>query len=238
MFQSTPPRGGRRAAPACKVTFEAFQSTPPRGGRPASGGDGFIARYVSIHAPARGATLARERRSRRSNEFQSTPPRGGRHVPVSRYIANGSFQSTPPRGGRPSRVPTFRFQSTPRRGATPTPTRAGGVSIHAPARGATRSPESQLIHVRSFQSTPPRGGRHRRRRLLGDLHTLFQSTPPRGGRRSSRRHGLATGNVSIHAPARGATMLAGHTQPRILVSIHAPARGATNASHRLSRSLA
>ena len=76
---------------------------------------------VSIHAPARGATLG-TRGSLAQYSFQSTPPRGGRlsyleyqthffgvsiHAPargatLARAIGahRVKFQSTPPRGGR------------------------------------------------------------------------------------------------------------------------------------------
>ena len=40
--------------------------------------------------------------------------------------------------------------------------------------------------------------------------------------------------VSIHAPARGATLLEPRTERVILVSIHAPARGATRLGFRPS----
>ena len=124
------------------------------------------------------------------------------------------------------------------------------VSIHAPARGATASMAVMHVGLMMFQSTPPRGGRPDTvapsRRAVA-----FQSTPPRGGRRRPDRDTLAASYVSIHAPARGATVdAAGHhaiadacfnPRPRAggdaptaiawidgsAVSIHAPARGAT-----------
>ena len=85
--------------------------------------------------------------------------------------------------------------------------------------------------------------------MLGDTALSFQSTRPRGARRTvgsigqsdprfnpraregrdrlyrPRRHEGA--EVSIHAPARGATQRRGHLSARGTVSIHAPARGAT-----------
>ena len=126
------------------------------------------------------------------------------------------------------------------------------VSIHAPARGATRS---AAVFIFEF---------------------LFQSTRPRGARRRSSLLRSELGEVSIHAPARGATSTSGHsmrwlrkfqsTRPRGArrdppcrsrgcacfnpraregrdhdrarlvdfgsVSIHAPARGATAQSSR------
>ncbi len=76
LFQSTPPHGGRRAAPP---------STPAAGGfnpRPRTEGDGLGAAVVelarvSIHAPARRATLELPHACS-EGRFQSTPPHGGR----------------------------------------------------------------------------------------------------------------------------------------------------------------
>jgi len=79
-----------------------------------------------------------------------------------------------------------------------------GVSIHAPAWGATFSRYLSSIRSRVFQSTRPHGARQR----------VFYS----------RHFGKV---VSIHAPAWGATFRPrpSHNSPR--VSIHAPAWGAT-----------
>ena len=52
---------------------------------------------------------------------------------------------------------------------------------------------------------------------------------PRSRERSDRilLFSLHIRHISIHAPARGATLLTNSKQPRIEISIHAPARGAT-----------
>ena len=60
---------------------------------------------------------------------------------------------------------------------------------------------------------------------------LFQSTLPRG-----ERPGLLPGEevkyeISIHAPARGATEAKGKSKEKKRISIHAPARGATDIIH-------
>ncbi len=55
----------------------------------------------------------------------------------------------------------------------------------------------------------------------------FQSTPPRGGRRFPLAEHPRLVPVSIHAPARGATLRAVEEADSLTVSIHAPARGAT-----------
>ena len=98
-----------------------------------------------------------------------------------------------------------------------------------------------------FQSTPPREGRphscapflplssfNPRPRAGGDILqspnliglVMFQSTPPRGGRQRDTVWPKCQ-HVSIHAPARGATILVLVTVLISAVSIHAPARGAT-----------
>ncbi|KUK64150.1 MAG: Uncharacterized protein XD84_1684 [Desulfotomaculum sp. 46_80] len=144
-----------------------------------------------------------------------------------------------------------------------------GVSIHAPARGATAGP-GILSPLAMFQSTHPHGVRPTSNSLTS-LSTRFNPRTRTGCDRSNSfigaaiesfnprtrtgcdyfdgsnwdRHGrfnprTRTGcdfnilisifvqSVSIHAPARGATLLAVPCQFGALVSIHAPARGATH----------
>ena len=80
-----------------------------------------------------------------------------------------------------------------------------------------------------FQSTPLREGRPCRSRRSA-IPASFQSTPLREGRlRLSAKYVYAP-DVSIHAPARGATGDTGGNKVRSEVSIHAPARGATSIS--------
>ncbi len=144
--------------------------------------------WVSIHAPARGATPAADA-SNAAYAFQSTPLREGRL------------------GCK------FRLYSLPI------------VSIHAPARGATVLAKNCVIQF-MFQSTPLREGRHNdQNSWISQIefqstplregrpvihkqstgYTQFQSTPLREGR-LKRQHSLSESKqVSIHAPARGAT---------------------------------
>ena len=133
------------------------------------------------------------------------------------------------------------------------------VSIHAPARGATEWKRRVVMRWLRFQSTRPRGAR---RFILCYLRVSlkFQSTRLRGARRYY--HGLhewdisgfnpraregrdfyRTANsptlpVSIHAPARGATVAWMREPLAAVVSIHAPARGATNYRRRAARKAA
>ncbi|SDT03278.1 hypothetical protein SAMN05444162_2900 [Paenibacillaceae bacterium GAS479] len=56
---------------------------------------------------------------------------------------------------------------------------------------------------------------------------MFQSTLPHGERHVARLKDVGFSNVSIHAPARGATAAVNSAPQAVRVSIHAPARGAT-----------
>ena len=193
--------------------------------------------HVSIHAPARGATGAEKSTGRAGVGFQSTRPRGAR--PGRRYLAKPAkrlFQSTRPRGARPRRQPAnFRadspFQSTRPRGARPVLAHVSPftskVSIHAPARGATVLKSGGCFHFFQFQSTRPRGARPQNAYLLAVYAIAFQSTRPRGARPQARFQYRRANHVSIHAPARGATIATDELERVLNVSIHAPARGAT-----------
>ena len=122
------------------------------------------------------------------------------------------------------------------------------VSIHAPARGATPTHMPSTRQVRRFNSRA-RKGRDSATTGISFQQVLFQFTRPQGARhrratnrafsssfnsrarkgRDFRQAGhLPQGTVSIHAPARGATIVAGHITETLDVSIHAPARGATD----------
>ena len=189
-FQSTPPRRGRRARAGRMIGFTRFQSTPPRRGRP-----GIFVAPLS------------------ERTFQSTPPRRGRLHLVCDLDRRFCFNPRPRAGGDDHGESNDPDQDN--------------VSIHAPAQGATqvtRMGRSAWM----FQSTPPRRGRRTERRWLRK-RALFQSTPPRRGRPGvGSRLELPIGfnprpraggdgqsttiadiwDVSIHAPAQGATQRA------------------------------
>ena len=182
-----PAKGATYAHGVTYTKAAAFQSTPPRRGRPAPQAVQRQRLQVSIHAPAKGATAAIGANAE-LHLFQSTPPRRGRHARERQLGATLEFQSTPPRRGRPQ-PPALAVHRI-------------GVSIHAPAKGATtcrwprgpcacfnprpreggdssgRGPGTRRV---GFQSTPPRRGR-----LVSIASPLkppmFQSTPPRRGR--------------------------------------------------------
>ena len=72
-----------------------------------------------------------------------------------------------------------------------------------------------------------RTGSDRAAFAISSIRSKFRSTLPHGERRRLRMLGKPPRRVSIHAPARGATLSAASVYPSRLVSIHAPARGAT-----------
>ena len=188
--------------------------------------------HVSIHAPARGATTLGESITRLPKVSIHAPARGATDAPSCVVSVCPSFNPRAREG---------------RDGADLAAEAAIDVSIHAPARGATSmSPVARPTDC-VFQSTRPRGARHRNSLRLFSSMT-FQSTrprgarppmpPPRRGHRSfnpraregrdnkySECHAMTP--VSIHAPARGATKNGLKFWLVFLVSIHAPARGAT-----------
>ena len=100
------------------------------------------------------------------------------------------FQSTLPRGERQTQIVDQEISTI--------------ISIHAPARGATQYQPSKLFFLLRFQSTLPRGER-RISVVLMSAASLFQSTLPRGERHDNMQYLCNEYNISIHAPARGAT---------------------------------
>ena len=135
---------------------------------------------VSIHAPARGATMSLRRLLRPTPEFQSTLPRGERRRARSTCRKwQPRFQSTLPRGERQQAVLGKQ--------------QCHEVSIHAPARGATRRIPRRRTLQNMFQSTLPRGERRGMIRMICGS-TKFQSTLPRGERLPT----MATSGLSKH----------------------------------------
>ncbi len=166
--------------------------------------------------------------------FQSTRPQGARPNSITPRSPAWRFQSTRPQGARRGvgRNSTIRFLVSihaPAGGATACPplVRAvGGVSIHAPAGGATHKsvaknlPKRVSIHApaggatlwplvaipaaATFQSTRPQGAR-RTQSMPCLFFCMFQSTRPQGARHGNIAGAHRQRNVSIHAPAGGAT---------------------------------
>ena len=98
--------------------------------------------------------------------------------------------------------------------------------------GRDKTQERAYHCLGQFQFTRPRGARQLRF-VLNCQNSLFQFTRPRGARRRYQSPNQHPNHVSIHAPARGATIKPFRIRCRPSVSIHAPARGATTRRHPL-----
>ena len=188
LFQSTLPRGERRSRR--QRLFEIARISIHA---PASGATVTMVRMakmvkISIHAPASGATLEVVEVVRR-RVFQSTLPRVERRATSTWSCCRRVFQSTLPR--------------VERRGKIYVVCSRGAISIHAPASGATVIFPLSSCSV-TFQSTLPRVERPSWE-LRSRRTKRFQSTLPRVERRYKNVHTLFRHNISIHAPASGAT---------------------------------
>ena len=138
--------------------------------------------------PREGGDRRGRRESRSDCSFDPRPREGGdcRGIPTLRRSIR--FRSTPPRRGR--QAPSTR------------PSARRGVSIHAPAKGATRCAVGVDRDADVSIHAPAKGATR-----LGAMRTTcqtFRSTPPRRGRRGQLVSRSAI-DVSIHAPAKGAT---------------------------------
>ena len=172
-----------------------------------------ISPNISIHAPARGATGSQASLKFRIWYFNSRPcERGDRGLPLGSTAirisihapARGAtcfaglakakfvFQFTPLREGRPalslSRRYASNFNSRPcERGDGEQ--RMGGlqvvkISIHAPARGATRPARYLHRDLGYFNSRPCERGDYFQR-VMPATTIIFQFTPLREGRRGA-----------------------------------------------------
>ena len=210
-FQSTLPRGERRNTRSSQRSAHKFQSTLPRGERLVRCHHHASKRYISIHAPARGATEYSFKSAICSQISIHAPARGATCPLPSPCVQKIYFNprsregsdSTPCVANRVASV----FQSTLPRGERRffnAPTFATcEISIHAPARGAT------AVSLRSTMAT------------------LDFNPRSREGSDASDTLSIKVFNISIHAPARGATPDRDPDYVLALISIHAPARGAT-----------
>ncbi len=185
-----------------------FQFTRPQGARQRAAHKAAVEAKVSIHAPARGATPPRPVRQRHE-PFQFTRPQGARRRPQGALVGGVVSIHAPARGATIGVGRVFKGRGVsihaPARGATGRHRQAPlreRVSIHAPARGATSS---------GCRARRQRGGFNSRARKGRDgpympqsPFSLFQFTRPQGARHQATAIGVED-EVSIHAPARGAT---------------------------------
>ena len=165
---------------------------------------------ISIHAPAKGATFSDDLSFSVSGISIHAPAKGATLLILIFHLLQ-IFQSTLPRRERHA---LRRVSSS-----------IMSISIHAPAKGATVMIR-QGLQVWKFQSTLPR--RERQAPRFTFKYTFeFQSTLPRRERRYNLDNDNKDDKISIHAPAKGATLYGFYIICSIYISIHAPAKGAT-----------
>jgi len=153
---------------------------------------GRVAWYVSIHAPAWGATDLGTKHE--ADDVVSI------HAPAWGATAQDA-------GEHDNAVVSIH---APAWGATDGETplnQKGYVSIHAPAWGATSYCNRRPERPSCFNPRPRMGGDDI---LAANIQyaIMFQSTPPHGGRHMTLDESLGFSTVSIHAPAWGATRAA------------------------------
>ena len=222
--------------------FNLFQSTHPRGVRPE------LVKLIrervitiSIHAPARGATLMVLFTKTLLFLFQSTHPRGVRQK-STKHTQKSNFYFNP------------RTREGCDMGKLDDPTALGAISIHAPARGATDQGILPVDQIRKISiHAPARGATLKVENPVTDLMDDFNPRTREGCDNGQTKilvgyifisiHAPARGatkrlesipvprSISIHAPARGATQFFKVVIKNLLISIHAPARGATNTKY-------
>ena len=186
-----------------------FQFTLPRGERP-SPSSRLRWRGVSIHAPARGATVYRPRGRQTSRSFNSRSREGSDNTWAEvQQVLQVSIHA-PARGatgdGHLWHQEGDVSIHAPARGATLPPLwppAVRQVSIHAPARGATKARSLHLHPARRFNSRSREGSD--RGFSTSRTSTFCFNSRSREGSDARRSSSLARSNVSIHAPARGAT---------------------------------
>ena len=211
-FQSTRPHGARLRWRDRLIERSLFQSTRPHGARPHGYPEAIEYSRVSIHAPARGATALPPAWNGTLIVSIHAPARGATRRRADADVEPRGFNPRA-RTGRDSRG---QYESL-----------SHSVSIHAPARGATCW-HGQSASSAMFQSTRPHGARlyagfdkaiamvfqstrpHGARRIHSSSllnHMQFQSTRPHGARPEADGGYCVQRQVSIHAPARGATSM-------------------------------
>ena len=197
---------------------------------------------VSIHAPARGATYKAHKKYLFEEVSIHAPARGATRVELSGATGRAKFQFTRPRGARPMPFSfalsvLLMFQFTRPRGARPPrsiPCETRSCFNSRAREGRDYSAHDNAVLQPAFQFTRPRGAR----RLVSDpqpQQTRFQFTRPRGARPSVYVVFVSCVWFQFTRP-RGARLVGGLRRRQAEdVSIHAPARGATNVHFITSR---
>ena len=148
-----------------------------------------VGAFVSIHAPARGATSASPRVISETFRFNSRTREGCDYPSIKKACKKRGFNSRTREGCDTRQILRACIWS---------------VSIHAPARGATASPFRRLASPIRFKSRTREGCDDTRQILRACIWSVSIHAPARGATPVGGAVKISP-LVSIHAPARGAT---------------------------------
>ena len=193
--------------------------------------------FISIHAPPRGATSPAAFDAART-AFQFTPLREGRPEGYFLAFSGGKISiHAPPRGATMainSKARHDLFQFTPlregRRDCAPCCAILDDFNSRPSARGDRKPKRGIRWRTMNFNSRPSARGDKRGSKIPSILH--FNSRPSARGDDFALNIGEVGGEISIHAPPRGATRRAAARSIFAQISIHAPPRGATMQNER------
>ena len=199
--------------------------------------------FISIHAPAKGATTYVKKLSKCLSYFNPRTREGCDNSSSASKLFAIEFQSTHPRRVRHHAPLNHHlianyFNPRTREGCDPTIGPLTGklhISIHAPAKGATQTCKSNQKRCMISIHAPAKGA------TGSDCNQEFVTcisihAPAKGATRFELVLDYCK-KISIHAPAKGATKDLLELQKLIQISIHAPAKGATVCCDNCIRSL-
>ena len=189
IFQSTLPRRERRQATDCHRPWPEYFNPRSREGSDAKTTSCRSSTFISIHAPAKGATK-QEKLTDLLRHFNPRSREGSDRI-ISHSLFTISYFNPRSREGSDTlrRLPGYvggHFNPRSREGSDRDERRLADyacISIHAPAKGATTKHEiERKLHNISIHA-PAKGATHSRH--TAGLMPVFQSTLPRRERRSA-----------------------------------------------------
>ena len=167
--------------------------------------------HISIHAPAKGATIFGNLCYYNITISIHAPAKGATREICSRFKLTGISIHAPAKGATAALFAVLLGLAisihAPAKGATHSAKGSRGfthISIHAPAKGATMA-DSPMRRIAIFQSTLPRRERQHKS-TQAQKHRNFN---PRSREGSDAFSAFFADDavISIHAPAKGATFI-------------------------------
>ena len=147
--------------------------------------------WISIHAPAKGATSLEQSEITAKEIFQSTHPRRVRQYLLGNLLYTFFISiHAPAKGATKDEVENIKNTLV--------------ISIHAPAKGATFN-RFCFFHFHFYFNPRTREGCDKVVMTMRYLECIFQSTHPRRVRPDVLKLTDDEAEISIHAPAKGAT---------------------------------